>query len=110
MKKIVILLITISCLFGQHWTYQIDSTIIRQLYVLDETYVKHYSDQLEWKLEHQVTFIHSMQEAMRGIEKGEYQKKRAQGIVDVISKYVDIEKQHQDDLKLLKTELRELTK
>ena len=109
MKKIVILLITIAGLFGQ-FKFETDPTTIRQLYVLDETYIKHYPSQIEWKLEHQVTFIHSVQEAMRGIEKGKYQKKRARRIVDVITKYVEIEKQHQEDLKSLKKELRELTK
>tara|TARA_Y100000310_G_scaffold112755_1_gene111300 strand:+ start:132 stop:467 length:336 start_codon:yes stop_codon:yes gene_type:complete len=111
MKKIVILLIILSSLFGQYYNkWKIDPTLLRQLYVLDETYIKHYPNQIEWKLEHQVTFIRSMQEVMRGIENGEYQTRRAQKIVNVIKKYVDVEKQHQKDLKSLKKELRELTK
>ena len=41
MKKIVILLIVISSLFGR-WKHQTDPTILRQIYVLDENYIKHY--------------------------------------------------------------------
>ena len=109
MKKIVILLITISSLFG--WQkYQTDPTIIRQLYVLDENHIKHYSDQLEWRTEHQIVLIHNMQLAMRKVKKGKYNEKRSQEIADVIQKYADIEKQHREDLKSLKIELRELTK
>ena len=109
MKKIVILLITIAGLFGQ-WKHQTDPTTIRQLYVLDQNHLKHYSNQLEWRTEHQVVLIHNMKLAMRKVKKGEYRQQRSQEIADVIQKYVEIEKQHRDDLKSLKTELRELTK
>ena len=110
MKKIVILLITISYLFGQHWTYQIDSTTIRQLYVLDETYMKHYPDQLEWRTEHQILLIHNMEQAMRKVRKGKYNQQRSQEIADLIEKYVELEQFHKEELKSLKKELRELTK
>ena len=109
MKKTVILLITVASLFGQ-LKYQTDPTTIRQLYVLDETYMKHYSNQIEWKSERQILLIHDMQQIMRKIKKGEYQKKRSEEITNIIAKYVDIEKQHQEDLKSLKIELRDLTK
>jgi len=109
MKKIVILLITISCLFGQ-FKHDTDPTTIRQLYVLEQNHIKHYSNQIEWKSENQVLLIHKMQQVMRKIKRGEYQKNRAQEIADTIQKYVEIEKQHQEDLKSLKKELRELTK
>ena len=109
MKKIVILLITISSLFGQ-WKHQTDPTTIRQLYVLNQNHIKHYSDQLEWRAEHQIVLIHNMQIAMRKVKKGNYNQKRSQEIADMIKRYVDIEKQHREDLKLLKVELRELTK
>ena len=109
MKKIVILLITLSGLFGQ-WKHQTDPTTIRQLYVLDQNHLKHYSDQLEWRTEHQIVLIHNMQIAMRKVKKGEYRQERSQEIADVIQRYVNIEKQHREDLKSLKVELRELTK
>ena len=109
MNKIVILLIAISGLFGQ-FKWETDPTIIRQLYVLDQNHLKHYSDQLEWRTEHQIVLIHNMQIAMRKVEKGEYRQERSQEIADMIQKYVDIEKQHREDLKVLKKELRELTK
>ena len=109
MKKIVILLITIASLFGQ-WKHQTDPTTIRQLYVLDQNHLKHYSDQLEWRTEHQIVLIHNMQIAMRKVKRGEYRQQRSQKIADMIQKYVDIEKQHREDLKVLKKELRELTK
>jgi len=109
MKKIVILLITIASLFGQ-WKYQTDPTTLRQLYVLDQNHLKHYSNQLEWRTEHQVVLIHNMKLAMSKVKKGKYNEKRSQEIADVIQKYVEIEKQHQKDLKSLKKELRELTK
>jgi len=109
MKKIVILLITLSGLFGQ-WKYQTDSTTIRQLYVLDQNHIKHYSGQLEWRTEHQIVLIHNMKLAISKVKKGSYNEKRSQEIADMIQKYVDIEKQHREDLKSLKTELRELTK
>ena len=65
--KRILLLILISSLFG--WQkYQTDPTIIRQLYVLDETYIKHYPDQLEWRTEHQIVLIHNMEQAMRKIK------------------------------------------
>jgi hypothetical protein len=109
MKKIVILLITITSLFGQ-WKHQTDPTTIRQLYVLDENHIKHHSQHLEWRVEHQVVLIHNMQYAMRKVKKGKYNQKRSQEITDVIQRYVDMEKQHREDLKSLKVELRELTK
>ena len=109
MKKIVILLITIASLFGQ-WKHQTDPTTIRQLYVLDENYMKHYSNQLEWRTEHQIVLIHNMELAMRKVKKGKYNKQRSQEIADAIQRYVEIEKQHREDLKLLKVELRELTR
>ena len=109
MKKIVILLITLSGLFGQ-WKHQTDPTTIRQLYVLDQNHLKHYSDQLEWRTEHQVVLIHNMELAMRKVKKGKYNQTRSQEIADLIEKYVEIEKLHREELKSLKTELRELTK
>ena len=109
MKKIVILLITLSGLFGQ-WKHQTDPTTIRQLYVLDENHIKHYSNQLEWRTEHQIVLIHNMKLAMNKVKKGKYNEKRSQEIADMFQKYVDIEKQHREDLKSLKVELRKLTK
>ena len=109
MKKIVILLITIASLFGQ-WKYQTDPTTIRQLYVLDQNYLKHYSNQLEWRTEHQIVLIHNMKLAMSKVKKGKYNQNKSQEIADMIQKYVDIEKQHREELKSLKIELRDLTK
>ena len=109
MNKIVILLITISSLFGQ-WKHQTDPTTIRQLYVLDQNHIKHYSSQLEWRTEHQIVLIHNMQIAMRNVKKGEYRQERSQEIADVIEKYVELEKFHREELKSLKIELRDLTK
>ena len=109
MKKIVILLITMSSLFAQ-WKHPIDPSTTRQIYVLNENHFKHYSDQLEWRTEHQIVLIHNMELAMRKVKKGKYNKQRSQEIADMIQKYVDIEKQHREDLKVLKIELRELTK
>ena len=108
-NKIVILLIVISSLFGQ-WKHQTDPTTIRQLYVLDQNHIKHYSNQLEWRIEHQIVLIHNMQIAMRKVKKGEYRQQRSQEIADAIQRYVEIEKQHREDLKSLKIELRDLTK
>ena len=109
MNKIVILLIVISSLFGQ-WKHPIDPSTKRQIYVLNENHLKHYSDQLEWRTEHQIVLIHNMELAMRKVNKGKYNQKRSQEIADMIQKYVDIEKQHREDLKVLKKELRELTR
>ena len=109
MKKIVILLITITSLFGQ-WKHPIDPSTTRQLYVLEQNHIKHYSKQLEWRTEHQIVLIHNMKLAMRKVEKGKYNKQRSQEIADTIQRYVDIEKQHREDLKSLKIELRDLTK
>ena len=47
---------------------------------------------------------------MRKVEKGKYNQNRSQEIADVIQKYVEIEKQHREDLKSLKIELRDLTR
>ena len=105
----VILLITISSLFGQ-WKHDTDPTTIRQLYVLNQNHIQHYSGQLEWRTEHQIVLIHNMELAMRKVKKGEYRQQRSQEIADVIQRYVEIEKQHREDLKVLKKELRELTK
>ena len=109
MKKIVILLITFASLFGQ-WKHQTDPTTIRQLYVLDQNHLKHYSNQLEWRTEHQIVLIHNMKLAMNKVNKGKYNQNRSQEIADVITKYVEIEKQHREELKSLKIELRDLTK
>ena len=109
MKKIVILLITISSLFG--WQkYRTDPTTIRQLYVLDETYIKHYSDGLEWRTEHQVLLIHDMQQSMRKIRKGEYNQKKSQEMANIIQRYVDLEKFHREELKAIRLELRKVSK
>ena len=109
MKKIVILLITIAGLFGQ-WKHQTDPSTTRQLYVLEQNYIKHYSSQLEWRTEHQIVLIHNMKLAMSKVNKGKYNQNRSQEIADAIQRYVEIEKQHREDLKSLKKELRELTK
>ena len=109
MKKIVILLITISGLLGA-WKYQTDPTTIRQLYVLDENHIKHYSDGLEWRTEHQVLLIHDMQQVMRKIRKGEYNQKKSQEMADIIQRYVDLEKFHREELKAIRLELRKVSK
>ena len=109
MKKIVILLITVASLFGQ-LKYQTDPTTIRQLYVLDQNYLKHYPNQLEWRTEHQIVLIHNMELAISKVKKGKYNEKRSQEIADAIQRYVEIEKQHREDLKSLKIELRDLTR
>ena len=106
--KIIVILLIITSLFGRN-KWEQDPAVIRQIYVLNENYMKHYPNQIEWKSDSQVLLIHDMQQAIRKIEKGQYQKYKSQEIANVIQEYVDIEKQHQDDLKLLKKELRNLT-
>ena len=105
--KIIVVLLIITSLFGRN-NWEQDPVVLRQIYVLNENYMRHYPNQIEWKSERQVLLIHSMQQAMRKIEKGKYSKNKSQQIANIIQEYVDIEKQHQDDLKLLKKELRNL--
>ena len=107
--KIIFVLLIITSLFGQN-KWEQDPAVIRQIYVLNENYMKHYPNQIDWKSERQVLLIHSMQQAMRKIEKGKYPKNKSQQITNIIQEYVNIEKQHQVDLKLLKNELRYLTR
>ena len=109
MKKIVISLIVISSLLGA-WKHQTDPTTLRQIYVLNETYVKHYSDGLEWRTEHQILLIHDMQQAMRKVEKGKFPQHKSQEIADLVQKYVDLEKFHREELKSIRKELRTITK
>ena len=109
MKKIVILLIVMSSLFSQ-WKHQTNPTTIRQLYVLDENHIKHYSDGLEWRTEHQVLLIHDVQQVMRKIRKGEYNQKKSQEMTDIIQRYVDLEKFHREELKAIRLELRKVSK
>ena len=109
MKKIVILLITISGLLGS-WKYQTDPTTLRQIYVLNENHIKHYSDGLEWRTEHQVLLIHDVQQVMRKIRKGEYNQKKSQEMTDIIQRYVDLEKFHREELKAIRLELRKVSK
>ena len=109
MKKIVILLITISSLFGA-WKHQTDPTTLRQVYVLNETYIKHYPNELEWRTEHQILLIHYMQQAMRKVEKGKYPKHKSKEIADLVQKYVDLEKFHKEELKSIHRELKTITK
>ena len=109
MKKIVILLITISSLFGA-WKHQTDPTTLRQVYVLNETYIKHYPNELEWRTEHQILLIHDMQQAMRKVEKGKYPKHKSQEIADIVQRYVDLEKFHREELKAIRLELRKVSK
>ena len=109
MKKIVILLIAMGGLFGQ-WKYQTDPTTLRQIYVLNETYVKHYSDGLEWRTEHQILLIHDMQQAMRKVEKGKFPQHKSQEIADIVQRYVDLEKHHREELKAIRLELRKVSK
>ena len=108
MKKIVILLITINSLLGA-WKHQTDPTTLRQVYVLKETYIKHYPNELEWRTENQILLIHDIQQAMRKIEKGKYPKHKSQEIADLVQRYVDLEKFHREELKLIRTELRKLS-
>mgnify|MGYP000707600778 CR=1 FL=1 len=103
--KIIFVLLIITSLFGRY-KWEQDPAVIRQIYVLNENYMKHYPNQIEWKSESQVLLIHNMQQAIRKIEKGQYQKYKSQEIANVIQEYVDIEKKHQNDLKLLKKELK----
>ena len=107
--KIIFVLLIITSLFGQN-KWEQDPAVIRQIYVLNENYMKHYPNQIEWKSERQVLLIHSMQQAMRKIEKGKYPNQKSQQITNIIQEYVNIEKQHHVDLKLLKNELRYLTR
>ena len=109
MKKIVILLITISGMFGA-WKHQTDPTTLRQVYVLNETYIKHYPNELEWRTEHQILLIHDMQQAMRKVEKGKYPKHKSQEIADLVQRYVDLEKFHREELKAIRLELRKVSK
>ena len=109
MKKIVILLITINSLLGA-WKHQTDPTTIRQIYVLNETYIKHYPNELEWRTEHQILLIHDMQQVMRKIRKGEYNQKKSQEMADLIQRYVDLEKFHREELKSIRLELRKVSK
>jgi hypothetical protein len=51
-----------------------------------------------------------MQQAMRKIENGKYPKNKSQKIAAIVQEYVTMEKQYQVDLKLLKNELRNLTR
>ena len=107
--KIIVVLLIITSLFGRN-NWEQDPVVLRQIYVLNENYMKHFPNQIEWKSERQVLLIHSMQQAMRKIEKGKYSKNKSQQITNIIQEYVNIEKQHQVDLKLLKNELRYLTR
>ena len=109
MKKIVILLITVSGMFGA-WKHQTDPTTLRQVYVLNETYIKHYPNELEWRTEHQILLIHDMQQAMRKVEKGKYPKHKSQEIADLVQRYVDLEKFHREELKAIRLELRKVSK
>ena len=107
--KIIVVLLIITSLFGRI-KWEQDPIVLRQIYVLNENYMKHYPNQIEWKSDSQVLLIHDMQQAMRKIEKGKYSKNKSQQITNIIQEYVDIEKKHQNDLKLLKKELKTLTK
>jgi hypothetical protein len=109
MKKIVILLITISSLFGA-WKHQTDPTTLRQVYVLNETYIKHYPNELEWRTDHQILLIHDMQQAMRKVEKGKYPQHKSQEIADLVQRYVDLEKFHREELKTIRLELKKVSK
>ena len=107
--KIMVVFLIITSLFGRNMLkIEQDPAVLRKVFVLNENYMKHYPNQIEWKSERQVLLIHSMQQAMRKIEKGKYSKNKSQQIANIIQEYVDIEKQHQDDLKLLKKELGNL--
>ena len=107
--NIIVVLLIITSLFGRVEWIQ-DPEVLRQIYILNVNYMNDYPNQIEWKSERQVLLIHSMQQAMRKIEKGKYSKNQSQQIANIIQEYVDIEKQHQEDLKFLKTELGNLTK
>ena len=109
MRKIVISLIVISSLLGA-WKHQTDPTTLRQIYVLNETYIKHYPNELEWRTEHQILLIHDMQQAMRKVEKGKYPKRQSQEIADIVQRYVDLEKFHREELKAIRLELRKVSK
>ena len=109
MKKVVILLIAISSLFGR-WKHQTDPTTLRQVYVLNETYIKHYPNELEWRTEHQILLIHDMQQVMRKVRKGEYPKHKSQEMANIIQRYVDLEKFHREEVKSIRLELRKVSK
>ena len=109
MKKIITLLITITSLFGQ-FKWNTDPTTIRQLYVLDENHIQHYSSQLEWRRDNQILLIHDIQYTMRKIRKGSYNKTHSQEMADLIQRYVDLEKNHREELKLIRKELRTIIK
>ena len=105
--NIIVVLLIITSLFGRvNWDQ--DPEVLRQLKILNVNYMNDYPNHIEWKSERQVLLIHNMQQAMRKIEKGNYSKNQSQQIANIIQEYVDIEKQHQGDLKLLDKELRNL--
>ena len=109
--KIMVVSLIITSLFGRSmWKQEQDPKVLRQIYVLNQNYMNNYPNQIEWKSESQVLLIHNMQQAIRKIEKGQFPKNKSQDIANIIQEYVDIEKKHQNDLKLLKKELKTLTK
>ena len=109
--KIMVVFLIITSLFGRSmWKQEQDPEVLRQIFVLNQNYMNNYPSQIEWKSESQVLLIHNMQQAIRKIEKGKYSTNKSQQIANVIQEYVDIEKKHQNDLKLLKKELKTLTK
>ena len=109
MNKVITLLILVGGLFGA-WKHQTDPTTLRQVYVLNETYIKHYPNELEWRTEHQILLIHDMQQAMRKVEKGKYPKRQSQEKADIVQRYVDLEKFHREELKAIRLELRKVSK
>ena len=78
--KIIFVLLIITSLFGRN-KWEQDPVVLRQIYVLNENYMKHFPNQIEWKSERQVLLIHSMQQAMRKIEKGKYSKNKSPQIL-----------------------------
>tara|TARA_B110000196_G_C20602968_1_gene411627 strand:+ start:164 stop:517 length:354 start_codon:yes stop_codon:yes gene_type:complete len=112
--KTLVTLLIIANLFGQvnhgQKIWAPDPSLLRNIYVLNENYINHYPDEIEWKTESQVLLIHTMKQAMRKIQKGKYPNQKSEKIVNIIQEYVEIEKQHQEDLKLLKNELRNIVK
>tara|TARA_Y100000034_G_C6645093_1_gene282156 strand:- start:253 stop:600 length:348 start_codon:yes stop_codon:yes gene_type:complete len=115
MKKIVILLIILSSLFGQNRQfhlaqYKVDESLNYKLKIYDETYLKHLPNQYKWRVESQQRFIFKMREIVTDIKVGRYPSYKSKEIVDVIGKYVELEKKYKEESKLLRKEFSELTK
>ena len=108
MKKSVILLITIvNIINGQDrfLKYNTNPTILREMRIVDDYYLKEFPKFTDYHKERENKFIIKLQKHMELSEMGKYPKRKTENVLNIAKRYVELEKNYEAELLKLRKEL-----